>query len=518
MPAVCARNLGTATMDKTVARDCKIRGIGDLACLTRRRLTRCRPDIPGLYNPFAHGNCACNEYVAARGRVVGDVPRMTVEGRRLLHVELRKIARRTPRTVKMTVDSFLRRYGGRRKTRYQNAADSLKERGITEADSIVSSFVKAEKLDPTSKSNPDPRMIQCRNARYNIELGRHLRPIEHHIYRTKSALGMPQIGKGLNSVERAYWLEEKFSLFGNPVCYSLDASRFDQHVGLEMLTEEHLFYTAVDPDPYFAWLLDMQKKNRCYTQNGIKYETTGKRMSGDMNTASGNCLLMLAMTRGVCSTLGVLKYELFVDGDDTLLIIDKSEEFKLGNLAAAFLEFGHEIKLEGRAECLENVQWCQSRFVRTSPPRMVRDWRKVLSTATGGTKYWHYPSMQPDMYTTVGACFYAEMRGVPILSVYARKLLSAQGKIIKDFENSDYHQRALLEGMKGVPVSVESEITSESRVSFEVAYGLSVMEQIHIENLIENWELPYGEPTDLTDEILPGWVMDYDLRVEPCPF
>ncbi len=86
-------------------------------------------------------------------------------------------------------------YRGRRRTIYQNAADSLLTRSISQRDAKVKAFVKAEFINSDEKPDPDPRVISPRDPRYNVEVGKYLRPIEHRIYGMIAKIfGEPTVG------------------------------------------------------------------------------------------------------------------------------------------------------------------------------------------------------------------------------------------------------------------------------------------------------------------------------------
>lgn len=467
------------------------------------------PSVPGTFVPYVHENCICNEYTSLRNRVLGNVPGTTQTGEALLAAEARRLKQELPKTSTMTPEAFVSKYTGRRKTRYQNALDSLKKRPLhIHAESRLSSFVKAEKIDPTAKVNPDPRMIQARNSRFNLSIGVYLRPIEHELYRLTDSFMLPVLGKGLNQKQRAEYLKQKMDCFVNPVVYSIDASRFDQHVSEQQLKFEQDIYKHCNSDPYFAKLLSYQIKNRGFTQSGLKYKCRAGRMSGDMQTAVGNCLLMLAMSRAAMRYSGVSRYSLFVDGDDTLIIFDQTDEAKL-KLKECFLEFGHEIKLENRATRLEHVNWCQSKPVCVDGQwQFVADWRKVISSASAGTRYWADPKARYDMGYSVGQCLLALYEGVPVFQKFCERLCS-KGTINRDIYESDmmYKVRATklasqLGQLHGRPVS------TSTRLSFQEAFDMTIMEQLALEKRLEQWSIGDGLQ-DVGQELGPDWSWFY---------
>jgi hypothetical protein len=83
------------------------------------------------------------------------------------------------RTTPYTNEEFLATYRGRKLAVYSKAITSLKSRPVCVKDSYVSTFVKAEKVNFSSKSDPAPRVIQPRNPRYNVVVGKYIKKIEH---------------------------------------------------------------------------------------------------------------------------------------------------------------------------------------------------------------------------------------------------------------------------------------------------------------------------------------------------
>ena len=254
-------------------------------------------------------------------------------------------------------------------------------------------FVKCERFDPYAKTNPDPRAIQYRSYEFGAALGRFLWPLEHYIYAMRGyGKTLPTtriIGKGLSSTGRAELLRCKYTSFDDPVVFSLDASRFDLHVSEDLLKIEHSIYKHMCNDPELSRLLRMQLRNVGRGPFLEKYGLVGGRMSGDMNTALGNCILMVIMCVAYMSSrLPGVRYELMDDGDDCLLILEREHELHVMNtIKSAFLEFGMELKVEGVFYEFESIEWCQCKPIFACGEwKMVRDPIKVTSGAAWGAE------------------------------------------------------------------------------------------------------------------------------------
>jgi hypothetical protein len=374
-------------------------------------------------------------------------------------------------------------------------------------------FVKHEKLNGSKKTNPDPRAIQFRNVKYCVALGKYLKPMEHLLYRLrgsgKNSVLPPSrvIGKGLSSVGRAQLLVSKLAMFEKPVVLSLDGSRFDLHVARELLQIEHLVYTTMNGSRKLRQLLAWQLDNKGKSDGGIKYKCRGRRMSGDMNTALGNCLLMIIM---VATFMRGKKYDMLDDGDDCLLIIESSDlEWVLANVTEAFLEYGMEVKIENIAHSLEEIEWCQCRPIRLGGGRVrfVRDYNKVLSTALSGTKYFmSTEGSRRKLVNTIGMSELILNLGVPVLQEYAIALMrnAATGEAYELNELESYFHRLKRElkerNLRQLTRVKPQPITDEARFSFFLAYGLGCDEQLELESFLRQWRFCFAAGEKMTAE------------------
>lgn len=455
----------------------------------RRYIQWWAPPHPSMYRPSVHAPCICNEEVALRNRVLQEVPRPTVAALRECHIIARDMADTLGRFTPANGE-WIKAYSGRKRRRYERALEDQAYGGITKRDAIVQAFVKSEKLQDASK---DPRLIQCRQPRYGLALGNYLKPLEHDLYnihgRGRMTRWLPKgrlIAKGLCSRRRARLLRAKMNSIASPVVLSLDCSRFDAHVAREMLQVEHSVYLrCYSGDRDLQRILSYQLDNIGVTANGIRYKCPGGRMSGDMNTALGNCVLMLIMLARAMERMGFKpnQWQTLDDGDDCLLIVSGQDEHKLARLELLFREMGHELKLENRATSLEDVVFCQSQVVQTAEgPKFVINPFRTLSRSLCGVKHYQDPKCLPKLFKLIGDCELALGMGVPVLQTYALTLQSAGAKSAGAM-CVDAQVRANREirshGGRIQPLP----ITMEARTSFYLAFGISTGEQ----EVLENW-------------------------------
>lgn len=393
------------------------------------------------------------------------------------------LLRHMPKAVRVDRKTLLGYYSGRQRAVYEKAVDSLALDPVCKADAQVKTFVKAEKINFKTKPDPAPRIIQPRNPRYNVEVGRYLRPLEKRVYRAIAKVWGGTTVLKLNASQQATELRRMWDSFERPVAVGLDASRFDQHVSADALRWEHSVYTAVfsgDDRAELERLLSWQVHNKgvAYTPTArVKYSVEGARMSGDINTSLGNCLLMCAMVWAYCRACGV-KARLANNGDDCIVIMDKChlDSFRTG-LEAWFCEMGFTMKVEEPVETFELIEFCQMkpvrvpggwRMVRTFDRAIAKDTVSLLDLSTGFQAY----------LGAVGDCGLAVSSGIPVYqSFYASMRASGKPSNIMGHGSIMGGLRYLASGM----APVVTEVTPETRASFAVAFGVLPDEQVALE-------------------------------------
>jgi len=467
------------------------------------------------YSPIVHADCPCNEVVSIRNRVIGVVPKPSILAIVNLRQTLRRMARYLGVVTPIERDVFYKAYAGSKRRAYEAAAASLDEYPINRRDSRIDMFVKCERINPCEKRNPDPRPISARNKRYVLSIGVWLKPLEHRLYKCKFGFRSRIIVKGMNPTARATLLYKKLGWFDEPICVSLDCSRWDKHVSMELLMLEHAFYNSKCNDPELAKLLSWQLVNRCRTRHGIKYVARGRRMSGDYNTALGNCLLMTTMVITAMEHTG-LHYDVMDDGDDCLLILEKRDENVLKMLPTVFLTFGQELKIENVATTPEQVLFCQSKLLYMDPGwKFVRNPVKVLSNASTGFLKLRDARLRRKMLYAVGICELTLNLGVPVLQTFACKLmkLGMECDVRQLLDNApDYQDMAYR--VRGLTLVKDAQdVKVATRLSFTRAFGMSVREQVDTEMVITQWNPDvfdeYEVPYDICHEL--GVAMDISL-------
>lgn len=384
----------------------------------------------------------------------------------------------------ITHDQFVGLYQGRRKTIYQNAVASLDSLPVSRKDSFLSTFVKAEKIPLYKKPDPAPRIIQPRNPRYNVEVGCYLKPYEHHLYRAiDHVFGGPTIIKGYTVDEIGTIVAEAWEGFHKPVAIGFDMKRFDQHVSVDALKFEHSVYLqSFSHDPKLARLLSWQLQNKGYAnvpEGRIKYTREGCRMSGDVNTAMGNCLLACSMTHFLLKSI---KFRLLNNGDDCVVITDSCNTQFVLEALPRFLEFGFQCIGEDPVYTIEHLEFCNLKPLHLGYGKftMIRNPDVSLSKDTYCVSGWSTTKEAVHWLSAIGQCGEAITRGVPVLQEYYRALTR---NFRSDWLNKNHHKldsgfyRLALKGS----ARWDTHITEHCRYSFYIMTGIVPDAQVALE-------------------------------------
>lgn len=420
-------------------------------------------------------------FFVSRNGVLAPPPRPVKNVFERLHSFQERLVGCLSSTPIISYHDYWQYYVGRKQVVYKKACETLSRRSITPRDATVDTFIKAEKVNFSAKPDPAPRIIQPRSPRYNVMVGCYLKLFEKELVRGFCRLtGYPVILKGLNASKVAEAMRANWDEFRDPVAVGLDASRFDQHVSVQALKYEHGVYNAVFQSPELARLLKWQLHNRGIARvqgHVVRYSVRGCRMSGDINTGMGNCLIMSSIVLAYFESIGV-KARLSNNGDDCVVILERGDLPKLDGIDQWFLEFGFTLTREAAVDEFEQIEFCQAHPVYTASGwRMVRNPLTAPSKDSVSLLSWERPELIRNWADAIGTCGLELTRGVPFWEAYYRRLV-AVGK------ESRTARDAVREcGMGYMASGVEGcDIVPESRVSFYRAYGMLPDEQVALEN------------------------------------
>jgi hypothetical protein len=379
----------------------------------------------------------------------------------------------------------------------------LQTKPVERKDAFSCAFVKVGK----DKLSGAPRCIQPRKPRYNLSLGRYTKAVEHGLYKwiAKVYGDGPTVMKGYNVDQVARIARAKWDSFVHPVAVGLDATKFDMHVSEAMLAWEHSVYLKIfNDDPELKQLLLWQMNNigGGYCADGkLRYKVKGKRFSGDMNTAMGNCLIMCGLVWAYAKHKNV-KISLINNGDDCQVFMEQEnlEHFKFG-LKEWFLECGFRMKVEKAAYEFQEMEFCQMK-----PVQVVEGWTMVRNIMTALTK--DSICLIPvngnvglrKWLHSVGTCGLALCKGVPVMQnfykAYIRNGIDDKGRIA----NAVQSQSGMRMLARGIADRCEY-ISSKARYDVYLAWGITPDEQVAMEEYYDSWSFDYA-PSDIIDEPL----------------
>lgn len=409
--------------------------------------------------------------------------------------ELREFKRKLVKAIggtcePCTAEEFCELYKGRKQTLYKQVLDDYLENGVKRAHSIYTTFMKVEKV-PTNKS---PRCIQPRDRRYNIAIGRYLKPHEKRIFRAIAKVFRQKyvVFKGLNATEMGTEMHSLWSQFTDPVAVGLDASRFDASVDEGMLQWEHSVYNMIfrsrELRRYLSW--QCRSKGVAYCFDGkIKYHVQGGRGSGDMNTSLGNSMIMCAIVWSWLQHCGV-RAKLANNGDDCVVIMERADLEKFSRGFSDFaLNLGFTMVVEAPVFELEEIEFCQ-----THPVCVDGEWRMVrnYSTAREKDSMCLFPldnpgALQSWLYA-VGECGLSLTAGVPVFqSLYEGYMRNGRPSKMSEAVFMQSGSRMMAQGME----AKHQDITPETRLSFFKAFGVTPDEQVAMEDYYQTWSCDF---------------------------
>lgn len=378
-------------------------------------------------------------------------------------------------------------YRGRKKTIYADAEVKLNLYGVNRLDSVSLAFVKVEKGNTTKA----PRCIQPRKPVYNLALGCYIKPIEHSMYKAIQRTfrsRSPIVMKGYNLTQVANILQDKWNEFHAPVAIGLDATKFDMHCSAAAITYEHSIYLHMyNNDPQLRKLLDWQLHNRGlgYCCDGrLKYHVTGKRFSGDMNTALGNCILMCGMIYSYLHDRGITKYQLVNNGDDCVVIVETKDllNFSIG-LDDYFLALGYRMVVEEPVYNLAQIEFCQMHPIRYGDNEiiMVRNLRTAVAKDTMCVLDVKRESAMRKWLQAVGDGGLAVTGGIPVSQAFYQMYTRYGMGLSSNILNSPQMQSSGFAIMSRGVSTIVSEPSVQSRLDVYLAWGITPHEQVLIE-------------------------------------
>jgi hypothetical protein len=372
--------------------------------------------------------------------------------------------------------------------------------------SNIRTFIKYEKMDIEKLlEGKPPRLIQYRSYEYLYLLKAHLLPYAKFIKETEENFIDNEMEyvqpirtvftKTMTFPEMAIALKESFDSVPDCVILCLDHSKFDGHCCEEILECEQWYFNYLLQNDNLKKLLSYQLKNKCRTQNGIKYKTTGHRMSGEYNTSDGNSIINYSMLRAFMRYNKCKNFKIHVNGDDSLIMLSTKDYNRIkGSFSKGkvdyFERFNMETKLDRVAFDFRLLSYCQM-----SPIRIEGNWTMIKTPYRAMSRFSYAPYKYInciDRYIAgISLCELAVSSGVPILQSFV--VFNLLNSLTRPLGSVDKIPAQLsTNSIKLRPISMET------RLDFEAAFGIDVLSQMSIEKELEGLSSK-SNPQDLSN-------------------
>jgi hypothetical protein len=443
---------------------------------------------------FYYNKCACNEYDALIRRqglesVPGFVPGNTefqTLRRNLFYI--RDVLKFETDFRQSDYQAVMEHTRPSIKKRYAQAYYNIVHRRmqIGPKDAMLNTFVKFEKIPIGKQDAGKPaRLIQFRSYEYLYTLKSYILAhslalkntpiIGHYDQPLKTVFTKLYDNPGIAGVLYDSWVS-----FKNPVGVCFDHSKFDGHYCTELLDLEHEYWNSLFQSKYLAFLLKLQLINKGHTQNGLSYKMIGHRASGEYTTSEGNSLMNYAMLVSYAMNQGVENARIHVNGDDSVIIVEKEYAERLEKNLDYFKNFNMQTENDRTAYSFQQISYCQ-----TSPIRLIVDgveqWRMVKDPYRTMSRMCYcetkYSKTWRRYVAGIALCELACDKGVPILQSWCTWLLARVGGASPIGSVDKFPAR--LSANERISVSAVSDITRED---FCVAFGVTPRQQRDFED------------------------------------
>jgi hypothetical protein len=405
----------------------------------------------------------------------------------------------------MDFEKWLKRYPEQRRVELREGRDTALQYGLLASKHArVQNFLKTE----TTTNATDPRNISPREEVFMAVLGPFIAAIE------KLAHKAPFLVKGMNLRKRN---RKMAKLLTKKRFIEIDFSRFDMTIGEILLEIERTIMTNPFPREYFPELheaYDKMMKTLGASLLGTLYARLGGRNSGDLTTSIGNGGLNYFSVWMCLRKLPEGSWVSYHEGDDGVIGVD--EEYL--DQALENLQFLWALGLQPKMDVYTDINqtsFC-GRFLAETPEGLqsycdpLRTLSKIHTTCAQGDKI---ELMCAKMLSY--ACTDGE---TPVVGPYAfaisevlrqqldeKRLKGALVRLLKSNELPWFYAEALR--LNGVDKALSSRprpiINEELRAVFALRTGITIKEQLDLEDIFWAW-LEAGEVRDdLTPRELP---------------
>lgn len=361
-------------------------------------------------------------------------------------------------------------------------------------------FVKMGRAFDQDATFGDPRLIQARDRVFTGHLYPLYKRFEHAFYHGRYLFNPYDeytCAKGFNLFDRMAVITAKVaSLGGHCLCISLDGKRFDAHVCVEALKLEWRFVLAactrsrrytrsqLSELAYYGRLQFTNSYTAFANDGAVRYRVDGGRMSGDLNTGCGNSILQSIY---IASTMAALKipfraWRMFVDGDDAFILLDPAYRSQSTRIPTVLKGFNQEVTIsydDVDLDHMEKLEFCRGRPVKVNGQwRLTRNPARAISRSLSCRRWFRSRKLAIENLVPNAAAGLIVNSDVPIMDAFMR-VFALPGVDINRIKDNWWRKQARTSELaqeKSIGVQYST------RCSFERAWGITVSQQISLEN------------------------------------
>jgi len=452
--------------------------------------------VEGAANPHACPRHAVSLECSFKKRVAAKTPRAN----RKLRLRFRKFVRRYVRQnfpqlepdTDLSLETWLAatKYPESRKNQLRAAAAKVCNDPTWNNKywAMVDAFGKDE-CYPAYKYE---RGIYARRDEFKTIVGPLFHAMEELVYKH------PGFIKHVPVLDRAAYVRDRLQLPG--ACYmATDYTAFESHFDAQMMEEceFQLYRWMIGDSVEMRRILDYYERTVCAV-NHIQFRRILKasmpagRMSGEMTTSLGNGFTNLMIYLFMLKELGLSEHDnpCVVEGDDCLA---RLLTFDYGVVQRFYTDMGMNVKIECHSD-LGLASFCGLVFDVENLVVVPDPIKVILNTGWCAARYKDSSDrVLRELLRGKAMSVMCNAIGCPILQSYAQYLLRVTSG--SRYRIDDYWLRARVAAVWDSLIS--REIEPESRAIMEKKYGVSMQDQIYLENTFD--ALDSLEPFD--DEI-----------------
>lgn len=347
---------------------------------------------------------------------------------------------------------------------------------------IVKSFVKDESYPEYKHA----RWINSRTDEFKCAVGPTFKAIEKEVFQSTYFI------KKIAVKDRAkYIYENVYRLGAKYIC--TDYTAFESHFTAELFEAcEFVLYDYMtmylpNKDEFSYYMRHViAGMNKCVSKL-VTVKVPATRMSGEMNTSLGNGFANLMFMLFLCKEKGCTNVMGVIEGDDGLFVMDGPHP-----TAADFLRLGLTIKMQVFDD-LAKASFCGLVFSTTDLIN-IADPIKILAQ-TGFTSQQYVFSKSRVLRGLLKAKAFSllyQYPGCPVIANFAKYLLRVlvndyvyfRKSSVGDYIDLYQHEAFTFYQTHSDVLDVETGVST--RMLMEETFGVSVAQQLHLENYFDN--------------------------------